>query len=311
MIQEHLPVPNWLLQESNDKPIEFSVMVVATQLNENDIGIIKTCLEHDDIIIKSFKHDEISNVINVVVLTSTQKAYTLFDQISQQGLKLSFDVAVIPSDRQNIKLLVCDMDSTIVQTETLDELASLAGIGEKVSEITAKAMAGEIDFETALEERVSLLAGMSADLLHQVAASTQFNRGAETLIKSAKAQGIHTVLVSGGFEPIVKMVADKSGFDRYVCNKMTVTNGLLTGKVDKPVVDGAMKLAVLNEECKRLKIDPAQSCAIGDGANDIPMIKAAGIGISFYGKPILREATPYQINSTDLKTVLYLGGVNL
>ena len=306
---QNLPVPNWMLPESNNKPIECAVIVVATQFNENDINTIKTCLNHEGIIIKSFKHDEINNVVNIVVNALAEKAYTLFEQLSQQGLKSAFDVAVIPTNRQNIKLLVCDMDSTIVQTETLDELANLAGIGVQVSEITTKAMSGEIDFETALSERVTLLAGVSADLLYQVAASTQFSRGAERLIRLAKAHGIRSVLVSGGFEPIVKRIADKLGFDRYVCNKLEVLNGLITGKVYQPVVDGEMKLAVLNEECERMRIDPRQVCAIGDGANDRPMLNKAGLGISFYGKPILRNTTPYQINTTDLESVLYMMGI--
>ncbi|MBL1141413.1 MAG: phosphoserine phosphatase SerB [Proteobacteria bacterium] len=307
--EQYRSVPNWILPESHDRVIEFVVTVLAMQFSENDIVSIKNCLEHENIIIKSFKHNELNNVINVVVNTSTQKANSLFEQLSEHGIKSGFDVTVIPADRQDIKLLVCDMDSTIVQTETLDELANLAGIGAQVSEITTKAMRGEIDFETALDERVGLLAGMESGLLDQVATTTQCNCGAETLIKSAKAHGLRTVLVSGGFESIVKVIANKLGFDRYVCNKMTIENGLITGKVDKPVVDSAMKLAVLNEECRNLNIEPEQVCAIGDGANDMPMINAAGIGISYYGKPILRNATPYQINITDLESVLYMMGI--
>jgi len=308
--EPHLSVPNWLLPESSDKPVEFVVTAVAIQFNENMINCVKACLRGESTVIKSLKYDEINNVLNIIVNTSAQQAYELFNRLFQQAPGVGFDVAVFPANRKRFKLLVCDMDSTIVQSETLDELASLAGIGAQVSEITTKAMRGEIDFGTALDERVSLLAGMSADLLQQVADSTQLNRGAETLIKSAKAHGVRTVLVSGGFDPIVKVIADKLGFDRYVCNKMMVVNGVITGKVDKPVVDAAMKLAVLNDECDHLKIDPIQACSIGDGANDLPMIQAAGLGISYYAKPILKNATPYQINKTDLESVLYMLGIS-
>lgn len=304
---EHLAVPNWVIAESDDKPVDFVVIAAATQLDVNKVNSIKAYLNRESIVIKSLEYDDTNNnVLNILITASSKHAYILFDEMSELGLNTHFDVAVFPADRPSIKLMVCDMDSTIVQTETLDELANFAGVGSQVSEITAKAMRGEIDFETALNERVGLLAGMSADLLHKVAVSTPFNGGAESLINSAKKNNIRTVLVSGGFEPIVKLVANKLGFDRYVCNTMVVENGLISGEVNKPIVDGEMKLAVLKEECERLNINPSQACAIGDGANDMQMIQTAGIGISYYGKSILRTKTPYQINSTDLTSVLYM-----
>ncbi len=309
---QHLAVPNWLTVESEGKSIDFVVIAVATQLDDKKISSINTtCLNSENIVTKSFEHDDVNAVLKIVILTTAKQAYVLFDRLVQQGTTDNYDVAVFPVDRPSIKLMVCDMDSTIVQTETLDELANFEGLGSQVSKITEKAMRGEIDFETALNERVGLLAGMPADLLKKVAEATPLTPGAEELIKSAREKNIRTVLVSGGFEPVVKVVADKLGFDRYVCNKMVVENGQIRGKVNKPIVDGGMKLAVLKEECERLNINPVQACAIGDGANDMQMIQAAGMGISYYGKNILRTKTPYQINSTDLGSVLYmLRGIN-
>ena len=131
------------------------------------------------------------------------------------------------------------------------------------------------------------------------------------LIKLAQLQGIRTVLVSGGFRQIVKSVAEKLGFDRYVCNEVEVVNERLTGEVVEPVVDSQTKLDVLLEECRDLQIDPDQVCSIGDGANDIPMLQAAGLGIGFQGKPLVRAATPYQINTGNLEFVASIMGFDI
>ena len=158
------------------------------------------------------------------------------------------------------------MDSTIVRSETLDDIAEKVGIGERVKAITTRAMQGEMGFSQALAERVRMLEGIAEDVFDEIANTVQFNSGAGRLIGLARQQGLRTVLVSGGFEPIVKVVADKLGFDRCVCNKIDVSNGQLTGKVLEPIVDGGTKLKVLMEECKQLAISPDQACTIGDGA---------------------------------------------
>jgi phosphoserine phosphatase len=170
-------------------------------------------------------------------------------------------------------------------------------------------MRGELDFRKALDERVSLLQGVSGDVFTEIAKTVKFNEGAELLINSARKHGIRTVLVSGGFEPVVKIVAEKLGFDRYVCNKTEMANGNLTGKVIEPIVDAETKLNVLHEERLRLTIPVEHVCAVGDGANDLPMLQAAGIGIGFEGKPLVRNGTPYQVNNSNLVSILLMMGI--
>ncbi len=307
---EQMPAPHWLVTGPRDKPTAFVIVIAARRLQGNIVESVKQLIENSRIVINSITVIAFGQSLEISVSVTTQQAWGLFHKLLQAGVVNGFDTFVTPVDERVKKLLVCDMDSTIVQTETLDEIALLAGFGEQVSRITERAMQGEIDFNHALKERVSLLAGQSAGMLTRIAESTPINAGAEELIARANAQGIRTILVSGGFEPIVTLVADKLGFDRYVCNKMEVVDGLITGQVLNPIVNSATKLKVLLEECEQLNILPGQACTIGDGANDMQMIQAAGMGVSYYGKPILRSATPYQINATDLMSVLYAMGIN-
>jgi len=303
------PKPFWLLSETGDKQTDFAVVLTSTCLSEDNIELAGQLLHDNEIVVKSSVVFSNGKVAEFSITTSTHQAWDLFRKFLSVAAKTGIDVAVIPVSTRKKKLLVCDMDSTIVQTETLDDIAAKIGIGKQVSEITARAMRGDLDFRRALDERVSLLKDMSEEIFDEIADTVQFNSGAETLLHSAQEHGIHTVLVSGGFEPIVKVVAGKLGFDRYVCNKMEVSNGRLTGKVLEPIVDGETKLKALMEECKRLTINPEQACAIGDGANDIPMLQTAGLGIGFKGKPLVRTSIPYQINSTGLESVLSVMGI--
>ena len=238
------------------------------------------------------------------------RAWQLFQQLITVGEEYGFDVSILPATALGARLLVCDMDSTIVDSETLDDMAVKAGLGDSVQQITRRAMRGELDFKQALEARVAMFKGMRASLLEEVAAEVCCNPGAEMMIEQAKENGIRTVLVSGGFEPIVSHVANKLGFDRYVCNAMdTVEEKTLSGLVKTPIVDAETKLKTLLEECRSLAIEPDKACCIGDGANDLPMLQAAGLGISYFGKPLLRSVVPYQINVADLKAVIPLLGI--
>ena len=300
-------IPDWLSNQPDDSQVLSHLVVIAKLLKSDDIEFVKKKLADCNIEYKVFT--ESNKAIDFQIETSLQQALSFFSSMINSDFVKLCDIALLAKKDRIKKLLVCDMDSTIVKTETLDEIANHAGIGEQVSEITDKAMRGEIDFNTALTERVKLLADMPVSVLTDIAESTEFNKGAESLLARAKANGMRTVLVSGGFEPIVNTVAEKLGFDRYVCNKMEINNELLSGKVKFPIVNSETKLSVLNEECEQLGITVEQACTIGDGANDLPMIEAAGLGISYYGKPVLRKATPYQINVTDLESALLLMGV--
>lgn len=301
------PKPYWLLNESDDKQMEFVVVLVSE--SEHAVELTQQTLNKNKLSIDSINALPANNATEFFITATTQVAWKLFRELLEAGVEHKFDGFVLPLVGRKKKLLICDMDSTIVQTETLDDIATFIGIGEQVSEITTRAMRGELDFRNALDERVRLLKGVSGNVFAEIAETVKLNDGAELLINSARKHGIRTVLVSGGFEPVVKVVADKLGFDRYVCNKIEIANGNLTGKVMEPIVDAKTKLNVLQEECTQLDISAEQVCAVGDGANDLPMLQAAGIGVGFEGKPLVRSGTPYQINNSNLVTILLMMGI--
>jgi phosphoserine phosphatase len=301
------PNPYWLLNESDDKQTEFVVVLIST--SEHVVELVQQSLQQNNIAIDTINALPDNNATEIFISATTLVAWRLFRELLLAGAAHGFDSFVLPVAGRKKKLLICDMDSTIVQTETLDDIATFIGIGEQVSEITARAMRGELDFRKALDERVSLLQGVSGDVFTEIAKTVKFNEGAELLINSARKHGIRTVLVSGGFEPVVKIVAEKLGFDRYVCNKTEIANGNLTGKVMEPIVDAETKLNVLHEERLQLTITAEHVCAVGDGANDLPMLQAAGIGIGFEGKPLVRNGTPYQVNNSNLVSILLMMGI--
>lgn len=220
------------------------------------------------------------------------------------------DVVVLGAHRCPLKLLVADMDSTMITVECLDELADYAGFKPQVAEITERAMRGEIDFAAALDERVSLLKGLPADIVTQCHEErVRISEGAIPLIRTMKAHGAHTVLVSGGFTAFADRVAEEIGFDRAVSNILGVADGKLTGTVERPLVDGAAKERLLQAEIERLEIDRFDALAVGDGANDKAMIEAAGFGVAYRGKPILRDAARIRLDRTDLSSLLYAQGI--
>lgn len=305
--QVAFPNPYWVLNHSEDRQLEFVIVLVS--VNDTVVNLTQMHLAEEKIAIDAIRALGENKITEIIISSTTQLAWKVFKQLLFLLEQEGGDIFLLPVTSRKKQLLICDMDSTIVQTETLDDIAATIGLGDKVSEITAKAMRGELDFRKALDERVSLLSGLSEQLFAEIAEDVQFNHGAEVLLKTAKAHGIRSVLVSGGFEPIVKVVAVKLGFDRYVCNKTEISNGKLTGKVEAPIVDAETKLKVLNEECVQLDISPEQVCAMGDGANDLPMLQAAGLGIGFKGKPLVRAGIPYQINSSSLDSALYMMGI--
>ncbi|GJM05040.1 MAG: hypothetical protein DHS20C09_10310 [marine bacterium B5-7] len=307
--QTSFSVPYWLLSQAEDTKTGFIVSLAANPVNDIAKKIVQKCLAENNIVIDSTNTSLGNEGIVFCVSMTSQRAWDVFQKLLLLLANVDTDVFVLPEAARQKQLLICDMDSTIVQTETLDDIAESIGIGAQVSEITARAMQGKLDFRKALDERVSLLKGIPEKIFDEIAQEVRFNSGAELLIESAQKRGIRTVLVSGGFEPIVKVVAAKLGFDRYVCNKTEITEGRLTGKVLNPVVDAETKLSVLKEEAKQLTIELEQACTLGDGANDLPMLKAAGLGVGYKAKPLVRAGTPYQINFSSLTSVLLMMGI--
>jgi phosphoserine phosphatase len=209
------------------------------------------------------------------------------------------------------KLLICDMDSTVIEQECIDELADFAGFGEKVANITEAAMRGELDFEEALRERVALLKGLPEATLQQVFDERiTLSKGINWLVKGMKRQGARCLLVSGGFVFFTERVAKAAGFEAHYGNRLAVENGVLTGEVIPPILTKDAKLRILKHHMEDMGITPEEVLAIGDGANDIPMLQHAGMGIAYRAKPVTQKAAGYQLDIADLETLLWAQGIS-
>lgn len=221
-----------------------------------------------------------------------------------------FDYVLQPLDKREKRLLISDMDSTMIQQECIDELADLVGKKREVAAITERAMNGELDFKAALIERVALLKGLREEDLNTVyRRRIKLMPGARILIQTLKARGVYCLLVSGGFRFFTSRVGEAIGFHADEANELEIEGGVLTGRVVEPILDKEAKLAALKRIAAQKKIPLEASIAIGDGANDLPMLKAAGLGIAYHAKPIVRSETKASINFNDLSALLYVLGV--
>lgn len=227
-----------------------------------------------------------------------------------QGMNLPVDIFVQAADAtRRKKLLVADMDATIVVGETLDELAAHLGIGDKVAPITARAMRGELDFAQALAERVAMLKGMPFDVIEQVRDTIVLSSGAEVLVRTMVAHGARCILASGGFDVFTGPVATRCGFQAHFGNRLNIDGQMrATGEVLPPLVDKNRKRVIVQDEAQKLGISPAEAITVGDGANDIPMLQIAGVGVAYHAKPAVCAVTPFQVRHGDLTALLYLQG---
>lgn len=239
----------------------------------------------------------------------SEKPPRMILQQIRSALNMSMiDVFATNIERRRKKLLLADMDSTIVKGETLDDLAEFAGIKDKIAEITQRAMNGELDFHSAIRERVGLLKNLPADSLDKTLATLSLNPGAQTLVSSMKKQGAHAVLVSGGFTFFTEAVAKQVGFDNHHGNILGIEGGALTGKVKEPILDKHAKVEFLKHYIEKLKIRPEDCVTIGDGANDLPMLSKAGLGLGYKPKPAVAREVDNMIIHGDLSTALYAQG---
>lgn len=206
------------------------------------------------------------------------------------------------------KLLISDMESTLVENEFLDDIAALAGVGEKVREITARAMNGEIDFAGALRERLALLKGQPVGLLEQAWAGLRWMPGARELVATLKAKGVPVVVVSGGFKFFTSRVRGILGAERDEANDLEIAAGILTGNPLEPILGRENKQRILQETAAALGLDIRQTAAVGDGANDLPMIQAAGLGVAFRAKPSVAAASACRVKYSDLRALIYFLG---
>jgi phosphoserine phosphatase len=218
------------------------------------------------------------------------------------------DLFINPVEKRRKSLLLADMDATIVEGETLDELAAYAGIKDEVAEITQRAMEGLLDFHSALRERVGLLKGLPEQKLQETLDKTIINPGAQTLVRVMKEHGATCVLVSGGFTFFTGAVAKLVGFDRHHGNTLEIENEKLTGQIIPPILDKHAKLEYLNRYVVEKGISLVNTMTIGDGANDLPMLKAAGLGVGYHAKLAVQEEISNQIRYGDLSAALYAQG---
>jgi phosphoserine phosphatase len=227
-----------------------------------------------------------------------------------EGLQaLRVDMVVQRAEGRKKRLLIADMDSTMIRQECIDELADEAGVGARVADITARAMNGELDFEAALRERVGLLKGLPEEVIAQVLRDRiTLMPGGPVLLATMKADGAYAALVSGGFTAFTSAVAATLGFDENRANTLHISEGKLAGMVAEPILGKEAKLQALNEITARLGITPAKALAVGDGANDLPMLLAAGTGVALHAKPTVQAQCEARVNHGDLTALLYLQG---
>ncbi len=223
--------------------------------------------------------------------------------------KYPLDAATVSIHNRRKRLLIADMDSTMIHQECIDELGIVAGVGERIAEITRKAMRGELDFEGALKERVGLLKDLDASVIDElIRTRITYMEGGKTLLATMKANRAYTALISGGFTAFTSRVAAELGFHEHHANTLLIENGKLTGDVGRPILGQQAKVDGLRRLAKLHHIEPSDAIAVGDGANDLAMLSDAGLGVALHAKPHVQESSLIRINHGDLTALQYLQG---
>ncbi len=245
----------------------------------------------------------------IVFETATQlRADDAHAAVRQRLETAPVDINALPAEGRRKALLVADMESTIIQNEMLDELADYVGLKDKVADITARAMNGELDFAAAVRERVLLLKGLPASVLDESMRRVHIMPGARELIGTMKANGAYCALVSGGFGFFTRKIREGLGFDYDQANEIDIAGDKLAGTVREPILDKHAKLAALQRLASERGLDLGATLSVGDGANDLPMLQGAGIGVAYHAKPSVAAAAKIRVNHGDLTALLYLQG---
>ncbi len=283
---------------------------VAAAVSENGFAIAQLERLSDRVAIERL--DPCANVCCLEYsLRGTGDALPLRRSLLQLAGELGIDIALQRDDlyRRNRRLVAFDMDSTLIQIEVVDELARVAGCGEEVVRITAETMAGTCDFTTSLRRRVALLKGLPESALHSLADRLPLTAGAERLLLTLKALGYRTAILSGGFEFFGERLRDRLGIDHLYANRLELQDGQLSGRVLEPVIDGDGKAQLLRDLALREGVALEQVIAVGDGANDLPMLSIAGLGIAFRAKPLVAREAGHSLSTCGLDAILYLLGL--
>lgn len=297
--------------EDKDHPVQLVVTVLGSPLTSKALGTISQLIAKNGANIDRIERIASYPVTALELKVSQGEISELRKSLALAGSEFGFDIAVQEGGlrRRGRQLVVMDVDSTVIQDEVVELLANHAGAGQKVKDITDRAMAGEIDFEQSLRERVSLLAGLPEDIFDTVYKEIRLTPGARTLCRVLKSLDFHIALVSGGFVQVVEPLGAMLNVDHIQANLLEVENGVLTGRILGPVVDRAGKAQALKQFALDHDIPLSRTIAIGDGANDLDMLSAAGLGIAFNAKPIVQSAADAAVNVPYLDTVLYLLGI--
>lgn len=230
-------------------------------------------------------------------------------EMDAMGVDLNLLPDARPGGERVARVLLADMDGTMIAQECIDELAAQAGIGAEVAAITERAMAGALDFEAALEARVALLRGLEEAAIARVIGGLTLTPGGRTLAATMRARGARTLLVSGGFTTFTSWVAERVGFDEHRANVLEAADGRLTGRARRPYLGREAKVAALGEACAAMGVGPEAAVAVGDGANDLGMIEAAGLGVAFRAKPVVEDRAMARVRHGDLTAALFLQGI--
>jgi len=283
---------------------EVTAVVVKHKLNIDNINRLSGRVELDSYSDKSKACVEFS------VRGEAKDLSTLRSDFMELSSRMDIDIACQEDNiyRRNRRLVCFDMDSTLVEAEVIDELAKAAGVGEQVAKITEQAMAGELDFTESFSKRLSLLKGLDVSVLENIAVNLPITEGAEKLINTLNKLGYKTAILSGGFTYFANHLKDKLGIDYVFANELEIVDDKVTGRVVGDVVDGNKKASLLKDLALKEKISLEQVIAVGDGANDLPMLSIAGLGIAFRAKPLVKASADHSISNLGLDAILYLLG---
>lgn len=287
---------------SSEGPVDLATLHAL--LGEQDVTVVDSRAVP---VPKKFAARRDVSTLTLAEVNNSELLKLALDQLSEQ-CGVDFVLQAQPVRQADYRLAVFDMDSTLIQCEVIDELASLHGVGDAVAAITERAMRGELDFKASFRERLAMLKGLTEGALADVASRLPITEGMPELITTLRGRGIRTAILSGGFVYFANYLQRTYGFDEVHANTLEIEAGAVTGRVAGDIVDGARKAALLLSLAESMGIEPGQVIAVGDGANDLPMLGLSGLGVAFRAKPVVRAAAAHNIRHVGLDGVLYLLG---